>query len=66
MITLFLQGRLAQIKVDLEYTEVVSRNIITIHKEPNKFVKLCTIIILNLMAFFKSFLNVFKKFIKLD
>jgi hypothetical protein len=66
MITLFLQGRLAQIKIEMEYIEVVSRNIITIHKEPKKFVKLCTIIILNLTAFFKLFLNVFKKFIKLD
>jgi hypothetical protein len=66
MFTLLLQARLAQIKVNIEYTEVVSRNIITIHKEPNKFVKLCAIIILNLMAFFKSFLNVFKKLIKRD
>jgi len=57
---------LAQIKVEEEYITVVSRNIITIHKEPNKFVQLCAIIITNLMAFFKSFFNVFKKFIKLD
>ena len=60
MITLFLQGRLAQIKVEEEYITVGSKNIITIHKEPNKFVKLCGIIITNLVAFFKSFFNVFK------